>query len=62
MTVEETVTRYYDAWQNKHGDFTDVPLSAVVPARPHPTTRISRAMPSRVCSRRSWVSMKHAST
>ena len=23
----ETVARYYDAWQNKHGDMTDVPLA-----------------------------------
>jgi ketosteroid isomerase-like protein len=23
----QTVALYYDAWQNKHGDFTDVPLA-----------------------------------
>jgi ketosteroid isomerase-like protein len=27
MTPAETVAIYYDAWQNKHGDFTDVPLA-----------------------------------
>ena len=27
MTPMETVARYYDAWQNKHGDMTDVPLA-----------------------------------
>jgi ketosteroid isomerase-like protein len=27
MTALETVARYYDAWQNKQGDFTDVPLA-----------------------------------
>lgn len=27
MTTLETVALYYDAWQNKHGDFSDVPLA-----------------------------------
>jgi hypothetical protein len=27
MTVLETVALYYDAWQNKHGDFSEVPLA-----------------------------------
>jgi hypothetical protein len=27
MTVLETVAVYYDAWQHKHGDFSDVPLA-----------------------------------
>ena len=27
MTPLETAALYYDAWQNKHGDFTDVPLA-----------------------------------
>ena len=27
MTALETVARYYDAWQNRHGDFTEVPLA-----------------------------------
>src|SRR5215207_9730169 len=27
MTTEEAVARYYDAWQNKHGDLADVPLA-----------------------------------
>ena len=27
MTVLETVALYYDAWQNKHGDFSVVPLA-----------------------------------
>jgi SnoaL-like domain len=27
MTALETVALYYDAWQNKHGDFGDVPLA-----------------------------------
>ena len=27
MNVDEAVSRYYDAWQNKGGDFTDVPLA-----------------------------------
>jgi hypothetical protein len=27
MTPLETVTLYYDAWQNRHGDFADVPLA-----------------------------------
>ena len=27
MTAAETVALYYDAWQNKHGDMTDVPLA-----------------------------------
>src|SRR5438034_11646240 len=27
MTVLETVALYYDAWQNKRGDFSDVPLA-----------------------------------
>jgi hypothetical protein len=27
MTMLETVALYYDAWQNKHGDFSDVPLA-----------------------------------
>ena len=27
MTVLETVSLYYDAWQNKHGNFSAVPLS-----------------------------------
>jgi len=28
MTALETVARYYDAWQHRHGDFGDVPLAA----------------------------------
>jgi ketosteroid isomerase-like protein len=27
MTVQEAVDRYYDAWQNKAGDFSGVPLA-----------------------------------
>jgi hypothetical protein len=27
MTALETVALYYDAWQNKHGDFGEVPLA-----------------------------------
>ena len=27
MTSQETVALYYDAWQNRHGDFSDVPLA-----------------------------------
>jgi hypothetical protein len=27
MTPLETAALYYDAWKNKHGDFTDVPLA-----------------------------------
>ena len=27
MTVLEIVALYYDAWQNKRGDFSDVPLA-----------------------------------
>ena len=27
MTAREAVTRYYDAWQTKRGDFSDVPLA-----------------------------------
>jgi len=27
MTALETVALYYDAWQNKHGDLSDVPLA-----------------------------------
>jgi hypothetical protein len=27
MTAREAVTRYYDAWQTKGGDFSDVPLA-----------------------------------
>jgi ketosteroid isomerase-like protein len=27
MTAQETVARYYDAWQNRHGDLHDVPLA-----------------------------------
>ena len=27
MTVRETVALYYDAWQNKRGDFSGVPLA-----------------------------------
>jgi ketosteroid isomerase-like protein len=27
MTAQETVTRYYEAWQKKHGDLADVPLA-----------------------------------
>jgi hypothetical protein len=27
VTTLETVALYYDAWQNKHGDFTGVPLA-----------------------------------
>ena len=27
MTALETVALYYDAWQNKRGDFSDVPLA-----------------------------------
>ncbi len=27
MTAREIAVLYYDAWQTKHGDFTDVPLA-----------------------------------
>jgi hypothetical protein len=27
MTALETVALYYDAWQKKHGDFSEVPLA-----------------------------------
>src|ERR671919_1796432 len=27
MTAQEIVARYYDAWQNRAGDFSDVPLA-----------------------------------
>jgi ketosteroid isomerase-like protein len=27
MAARETVSLYYDAWQNKHGDFSNVPLA-----------------------------------
>jgi hypothetical protein len=27
MTALETVALYYDAWENKQGDFSDVPLA-----------------------------------
>jgi hypothetical protein len=27
MTALETVALYYDAWQNRHGDFSEVPLA-----------------------------------
>jgi ketosteroid isomerase-like protein len=27
LTPQETVARYYDAWQTKHGDLTEVPLA-----------------------------------
>lgn len=27
MTARETAALYYDAWQNRHGDFEDVPLA-----------------------------------
>ena len=27
MTALETAALYYDAWQNKHGDFSEVPLA-----------------------------------
>jgi hypothetical protein len=27
MTPLETVALYYEAWQNTHGDFSDVPLA-----------------------------------
>ena len=27
MTTHEAVARYYDAWQTKQGDFSDVPLA-----------------------------------
>jgi hypothetical protein len=27
MTALETVALYYDAWRNRHGDFSDVPLA-----------------------------------
>lgn len=27
MSTDEAVSRYYDAWQNKAGDFSDVPLA-----------------------------------
>ena len=27
MTALETVARYYDAWQHRHGDFSNVPLA-----------------------------------
>jgi ketosteroid isomerase-like protein len=28
MTASETVARYYDAWQHRGGDMSDVPLAA----------------------------------
>jgi ketosteroid isomerase-like protein len=27
MTAQKTVARYYDAWQNRQGDLSDVPLA-----------------------------------
>jgi len=33
MTALETVALYYDAWQNKHGDFSEVPLADDFDAR-----------------------------
>jgi hypothetical protein len=27
MTVQEAADRYYEAWQNKAGDFSEVPLA-----------------------------------
>ena len=27
MTAQEIVARYYDAWENRAGDFSDVPLA-----------------------------------
>ena len=27
MTAQDAVARYYDAWQHKQGDFSDVPLA-----------------------------------
>jgi ketosteroid isomerase-like protein len=27
MTAQQTVAPYYDAWRNRHGDFSDVPLA-----------------------------------
>ena len=27
MTAQQVVARYYDAWQTKRGDFSDVPLA-----------------------------------
>src|SRR5919106_5309648 len=27
MTAQQIVARYYDAWQNRAGDFSDVPLA-----------------------------------
>ena len=27
MTTLDTAALYYDAWKNKHGDFSDVPLA-----------------------------------
>ena len=27
MTIQEATDCYYDAWQNKAGDFSDVPLA-----------------------------------
>ena len=27
MRADEAVRRYYDAWQNKRGDFSEVPLA-----------------------------------
>ena len=27
MSADEAVRRYYDAWQNKAGDFSEVPLA-----------------------------------
>ena len=27
MNAKELADRYYDAWINRHGDFTDVPLA-----------------------------------
>ena len=27
MSADEAVSRYYDAWQNKGGDFSEVPLA-----------------------------------
>jgi hypothetical protein len=33
MTVEEIAQSYYEAWQNKGGDFSDVPLAEASSSR-----------------------------
>jgi hypothetical protein len=50
MTAQETVARYYNAWQNKQGDMTDVPLaddfSFTGPVASFATAEAYRAMAS----------------